>query len=246
VEITYIKTAIRNGSLVCAGVVTALGIASIISAQGDLPRYLAMAVTASGPLCAFFLNWHVGSRLQASERAGSLQIEQVSSEQPVQQNQIQKADEQELEKKNQKTIQRTAFVEDFQEAPQVDPKVAVCQLLTILQKEGRFVDFLQEDIEQFEDAQIGAAARQVHSGCREALKGYLGILPVIDAPEGSEVEVDSDFDPAKIKLVGKIKGKPPYRGIVLHPGWRFSRITLPDIANQKTNEVITPAEVEIA
>src|SRR5258706_10952915 len=52
--------------------------------------------------------------------------------------------------------------------PRVDPLASALQLLALLQREGRFVDFLEEDVTSFSDADIGAAARVVHGGCRKA------------------------------------------------------------------------------
>ncbi len=124
-------------------------------------------------------------------------------------------------------------------------EVAVVQLLGLLQREGRLIDFLQEDIEPFEDAQIGAAVREVHRGCRAALMDTLGLKPVLDAGEGSEVEIEEDFDPSKIRLIGNLHGEPPYRGIIRHCGWRFTRLNLPKWTGKEKTDVIAPAEVEI-
>src|SRR5689334_12156097 len=44
------------------------------------------------------------------------------------------------------------------------------ELLALLQREGRFVDFLEEAIDGYADAQIGAAARDIHRGCRRILE----------------------------------------------------------------------------
>lgn len=232
-----IKNTIRNSSFIWAAIVTALGLLTVIYAKDELSRYLALAVTGVTPLCAVIFNLYIATQLQKMRSDDLTSQEQGKNVKTAQNHQS---------VENKKGVQKQTDIDAFKETPPLDPKTVVCQLLTILQKEGRFVDFLQEDIEQFDDAQIGAAARQVHGGCREALKGYLGIKPVIDAAEGSEVEIDADFDPSKIKLMGKIKGKPPYRGIVMHPGWRFSTIKLPDISTQKQSEIITPAEVEIS
>ncbi len=115
----------------------------------------------------------------------------------------------------------------------------------MLQREGRLIDFLQEDIDAYDDAQIGAAVREVHRGCRSALKDVLGLEPVIQADEGAVVEVDEDFDPARIKLVGRVHGKPPFRGVLRHSGWRFSKINLPAWTGGGKPDVLAPAEVEI-
>ncbi len=142
-------------------------------------------------------------------------------------------------------------VSSTEEKPEKAPEelypkeVAVVQLLGLLQREGRLIDFLQEDIEPFEDAQIGAAVREVHRGCRAALMDTLGLKPVLDAGEGSEVEIEEDFDPSKIRLIGNLHGEPPYRGIIRHCGWRFTRLNLPKWTGKEKTDVIAPAEVEI-
>ncbi len=125
------------------------------------------------------------------------------------------------------------------------PEVTVVQILGLLQREGRLLDFLQEDIEPYDDAQIGAAVREVHRGCRAALKEVLGLSPVIDAEEGTVIEIDEDFDPSKIKLVGNVQGKPPFRGVLRHSGWRFTRINLPEWTGKDKTDVVAPAEVEV-
>ncbi len=121
----------------------------------------------------------------------------------------------------------------------------VVQVLGLLQREGRLVDFLQEDIEPYEDAQIGAAVREVHRGCRTVLKDALGLAPVLDAREGAEVEVDEDFDPVSIKLVGNVHGEPPFRGVLRHCGWRIEEIRLPSRTGAVNSNVVAPAEVEV-
>ncbi len=125
------------------------------------------------------------------------------------------------------------------------PEVTVAQILGLLQREGRLIDFLQEDIDPYDDAQIGAAVREVHRGCSAALKEVLGLEPVIHADEGAVVEIDEDFDPARIKLVGRVHGKPPFKGVLRHSGWRFSRMSLPEWTGRGKTDVLAPAEVEV-
>ncbi len=124
-------------------------------------------------------------------------------------------------------------------------EVAVAQLLGLLQREGRLLDFLQEDLDAYEDAQIGAAVREVHRGCKQALHDLLGLKPVLDAPEGSEVEIDEEFDPVRIRLVGNVQGNPPFHGVIRHCGWRYTRMRLPEWTGGAT-DILAPAEVEIS
>jgi hypothetical protein len=129
-------------------------------------------------------------------------------------------------------------------APPDTPDRAV-QLLALLQRDGRLVDFLMEDLAAYPDAQIGAAARDVHGGCRTALTRYLTLEPVMDNEEGQAVNVDRGADPASITVTGPIAGEPPYRGVLRHRGWQVTRTELPPLpASGRT--IVAPAEVEVA
>ena len=119
------------------------------------------------------------------------------------------------------------------------------QILSILQREGRLVDFLEEDVSRYSDSQIGAAARTVHSGCRKALEEILTIEAIQKESEGNIITIEKDFDPASIRLTGHVFGDPPFTGILKHHGWRIMDITFPDIAKGQGADIIAPAEVEI-
>ena len=102
-----------------------------------------------------------------------------------------------------------------------------------------------EDLSAYPDAQIGAAARDVHAGCRSALQRYLTLAPVIEDDEGRTVTVDRGMDPAAVKVVGNVAGSPPYRGVLRHRGWDATRVELPPLpASART--VLAPAEVEVS
>jgi hypothetical protein len=120
------------------------------------------------------------------------------------------------------------------------------RVLAVLQRDGRLIDFLEEDLDGYSDAQIGAAVRDIHRGCRKSLHEYLTIEPIIDAPEEQAVTVPSDFDPAAIRLVGNINGSPPFQGVLKHHGWRVRSVQLPVLpATRDDTSVLSPAEVEI-
>jgi hypothetical protein len=119
------------------------------------------------------------------------------------------------------------------------------QLLAVLQRDGRLVDFLREEIEPFTDAQIGAAVRAVHAGCRKALDEHLVLEPVNAADEGAQVTVESGFDPSAIRLTGNVSGDPPFSGALRHRGWRAKSVELPTDARGQDPEIIAPAEIEI-
>ena len=118
-------------------------------------------------------------------------------------------------------------------------------LLSMLQREGRFIDFLQEDIASFSDAQVGAAARVVHQGCRKVVREYLSLEPVIRDPEGSPVTIPNGFDAQRIRLTGHVAGQPPFRGALRHHGWMTTSVRFPNVPEALDPRVIAPAEVEL-
>ncbi len=121
------------------------------------------------------------------------------------------------------------------------------RVLAVLQRDGRLIDFLEEDLDGYTDAQIGAAVRDIHRGCRKSLHEYLTLEPIIDAAEEQPVTVPSDFDPAAIRLVGNVNGSPPFQGVLKHHGWRVRSVQLPILpATRDDTSVLSPAEVEIS
>lgn len=125
-----------------------------------------------------------------------------------------------------------------------DPTPAL-QLLSIMQREGRFIDFLQEDVSAYSDADIGAAARVVHEGCRRGLREYLVLEPVRKEAEGDTVVLEKGFDARRIRLTGNVVGEPPFRGQLAHHGWQVNEIRLPTLTNGHDPKVVAPAEVEL-
>jgi hypothetical protein len=117
------------------------------------------------------------------------------------------------------------------------------QLLAAFQKEGRFIDFLQEDLTGFPDAQVGSVARGVQKGCRQVMTQYLTLSAVLEQKEGETVTVPEGFDPHHISLVGKVEGNPPFSGVLRHHGWRLDKDTLPPLGDP---EILLPAEVELS
>jgi hypothetical protein len=119
------------------------------------------------------------------------------------------------------------------------------QMLAILQRDGRLIDFLTEDISSYMDAQIGAAVRDLHQSCKQTLERYLQLEPIIASEEGQAVTLHEAIDPAAIKLIGNVTGKPPLRGLLRHRGWRVRAINLPPLADGTGRAVVAPAEIEI-
>ena len=129
--------------------------------------------------------------------------------------------------------------------PVVKPSDGALQILGILQRDARLIDFLMEDISPYSDDQIGAAARNLHDQSRDALQRYLHLSPVVDGVEGTFTKLESN-DPAAIKLLGNVpaKGKAP-GGLLRHKGWRADKIDLPPLVASQSTTILAPAEIEI-
>lgn len=130
------------------------------------------------------------------------------------------------------------------EAPKPTHEAAL-QLLALLQREGRLVDFLEEDVGSFADADIGAAARVVHAGCRKALREHVKLAPVRDEAEGAKVSLPEGFDPSAVKLTGDVQGKGPFSGTLRHRGWRATDVSLPVAISGHDARIVAQAEVEL-
>lgn len=122
---------------------------------------------------------------------------------------------------------------------------AALQLLGLLQRDARFIDFVEEDIKSYSDADIGAAARLVHDGCRTTLREHFTIRPVRDEAEGSRITLAEGFDASSVRLTGNVVGKAPFNGSISHRGWRVDEVRLPKLADSHNAHVIAPAEVEL-
>ena len=118
-------------------------------------------------------------------------------------------------------------------------------LLAAFQREGRLVDFLQQDVAGFSDEEIGAAARVVHSGCRKALRQFFEVAPALNGAEGAPMTVPAGFDAQRTRLTGNVSGQPPFKGTLRHHGWIVTDIRMPSISEALDPRVIAPAEVEL-
>lgn len=119
------------------------------------------------------------------------------------------------------------------------------RLLSILQHSGRLIDFLKEDISQYSDSQVGAAVRKIHQDCAKVLEDHITLRPVRSENEGESIQIPSGYDSTQIKVVGKVKGEPPYKGILVHKGWKAHKRSLPKKIGEQAVDIICPAEVEI-
>ena len=130
-------------------------------------------------------------------------------------------------------------------ANQADSEVV--NFVAILQERGRFVDFLMDDIKSYSDAQVGAAGRVLHEGCKAVLLEHFGIRPMREEGEGSKVTVPTGYAPDDYRLVGKIAGEAPFTGTLIHHGWRVEWVKLPRLLRASADRLpaIAPAEVEL-
>jgi len=119
-------------------------------------------------------------------------------------------------------------------------------LLATFQREGRLVDFLQQETAGFSDEEIGVAARVVHDGCHKALQQFFEIAPAVRGDEGAPMSVPAGFDPERIRLTGNVSGQPPFKGILKHHGWLATQVRMPSISQTLDPCVIAPAEVELS
>jgi Domain of unknown function (DUF2760) len=130
-------------------------------------------------------------------------------------------------------------------APQADAEIV--SFLAMLQAKGRLIDFLMDDINAHDDAQVGAAARVVHAGCKAALQEHFRIRPLLEKSEGSTVQVPAGYRPDEYRLIGKISGPAPFSGVLVHHGWKTDMVKLPRVLRGSTDRLpaIAPAEVEL-
>jgi len=151
-----------------------------------------------------------------------------------------------------KIVEKIVEVEKLVHAPAPEPVVlkestpdAALQLLGLLQKEARFIDFIKEDIAAFSDADIGVAARVVHEGCNKAINEHFTLATVRNEQEGSKITLPEGFDAATVRLTGNIVGTAPFTGTLVHKGWQVTGIRLPKLTLGHNAAIVAPAEVEL-
>jgi hypothetical protein len=129
--------------------------------------------------------------------------------------------------------------------PENTAQAEIVAFFALLQEKGRLVDFLMEDLASYEDADIGAAARVVHEGCKQVLQEHFKIHPIAVAQEGSQITVPAGFAADEYRLVGKLSGDPPFTGKLVHKGWKTDMVKLPRLVDARRLPAIAPAEVEL-
>ncbi len=118
-------------------------------------------------------------------------------------------------------------------------------LLSSLQREGRLIDFLQQNVSDYSDAEVGAAARVVHAGCKKFLREHLTLKQVVEGEEGRVLSVEPGFDAGRIRLTGNLSGEPPFRGTLKHHGWLAVEASWPGLQENIDPRILSPAEVEL-
>lgn len=149
-------------------------------------------------------------------------------------------------------VEKIIEVEKIVQAPTPEPVIlkeatpdAALQLLGLLQKEARFIDFIEEDIAAYSDADIGIAARVVHEGCRKAINEHFTLAPVRSEDEGKKITLQQGFDATTVRLTGNIVGSAPFTGSLIHKGWQVTNVRLPKLTQGHNAAIIAAAEVEL-
>lgn len=203
------------------------------------PSFLSRIAIAIGSFFAILGNGRLAAdvtRVRAGEAfAADVAPKEVRVEVP-----IEKIVEVRVEVPVEKIVEKT--VEKRVEVP---THTAALQLLGLLQREARFVDFLQEDVAPYTDAEIGAATRVVHEGCRKVLGEHFAISPVRTEAEGSRITLPAGFDAAAVRLTGNVVGQAPFTGTLNHRGWQVTQVNLPQLTDMQAAQVIAQAEVEL-
>jgi len=145
------------------------------------------------------------------------------------------------EKTVEKAVEPVVKEEPLKEAT---PEAAL-QLLTLLQQDARFIDFLQEDLSGYCDADIGAAARVVHEGSKKTLDTYFTLEAIRSEDEEMRISLPEGFNASQIRLTGNVVGSAPFNGTLIHKGWKVTRVNLPKLAPEHDASIIAPAEIEL-
>jgi hypothetical protein len=136
------------------------------------------------------------------------------------------------------------IIEQVSQLKEASPDAAL-QLLTLLQQDARFIDFIKEDLSTYSDADIGAAARVVHEGSKKTLDTYFTFKAVRSEDEETRISLPVGFNASEVRLTGNVVGEAPFNGTLIHKGWKVSETKLPKIAEGHDTSIIAPAEVEL-
>lgn len=127
--------------------------------------------------------------------------------------------------------------------PALPTRSEALTLLSTLQRESRLLDLVHESLDEFDDAQIGAAAREVLRDCNKSLTRMFAIEPLATSPEGETIPLTGESSPARLRRVGKSQGD---SGVIAHRGWQATRCELPNWSGQASDAlIIAPVEVDV-
>ena len=197
---------------------------------------LAFAVIGNPSLAGSLTRLRSGEPLAADVPAREVRVEVEKI--------VEKLVEKPVEVRVEVPVEKTVTVEKRVEVP-VQTATAAYQLLGLLQREARFVDFVQEDVASYSDAEIGAASRAVHEGCRKVLREHFTLAPVRSEAEGSRVSLPAGFDATRNRVTGNVVGEPPFNGTLTHRGWLAGDARLPQLSDAEVARVIAQAEIEL-
>ncbi|MFT4836931.1 MAG: hypothetical protein ACJAYB_002231 [Psychromonas sp.] len=167
-----------------------------------------------------------------------------STDQDAQENNIE-ASAADIEQPVEKTISEVTEEEADSLLLKESTPEAALQLLTLLQQEARFIDFIQEDLSAYSDADIGAAARVVHEGSKKILNDYFTLEAIRSEEEETVVSILEGFNASAVRLTGNVVGNAPFNGTLIHKGWKVSEVKLPKLAVGHDASIVAPAEVEL-
>lgn len=167
-----------------------------------------------------------------------------STDQDAQENNIE-ASAADIEQPVEKTISEVTEEEADSLLLKESTPEAALQLLTLLQQEARFIDFIQEDLSAYSDADIGAAARVVHEGSKKILNDYFTLEAIRSEEEETVVSILEGFNASEVRLTGNVVGNAPFNGTLIHKGWKVSEVKLPKLAVGHDASIVAPAEVEL-
>ncbi len=130
--------------------------------------------------------------------------------------------------------------------PKLTGRSDALSLLATLQREGRFLDFLQESLDDYPAEQVKSAVLDIHRDCRAAVERLFAMAPLVDQEEETELEVPVGYDAATYRLSGNVTGEPPFRGTLKHHGWKATKCEIPQYTGSSDSAfVVAAAEVEI-
>ncbi len=180
--------------------------------------------------------------LYLGKKGKTIEVEKTVEVEKIVETPVEKIVEVEKVVEVEKIIEKIVEIEPQVKATSPD---SALQLIALLQQEARFVDFAQEDLSGFQDAEIGAAARVIHEGSQKVLKEYFSLSPIRTEDEESRITLQEGFDSQAIRLTGNVVGSAPFTGTLLHRGWKVDNVSLPKISDSHNTHVVAPAEVEL-